>query len=750
MPTALLLEPFGIPDQGILDQIERLRNQPLSSPEGPVLPYPQIPADVSLDEANSMLAANQEAVNSYWESVGGQMSSISDQIADLEALYRDQMRWWPKGSLRVQMYGFPAGTFLIRINDVVLKANFQRIDETTGTMKVTVPPQIPNPAPEWKQGVAADGSLGAEKQGFAFFNAGSSITIVSEFPIAHVVSCIPGQVLGVYAYRNYGGFKKLTAVPPDNYVITQGYTPATVSPIAATGPGSRLINAYNQRINMSLTQNTSAPQIQASGWFQPLYVTMKRPLSISTYMRERNEARIEEIVESMRDVSEPVPSRIEDSESWDDQIYVTVRSSVGPNVVNIISWIIHTFTEYTTDDASFDLVRTQMANHPSNFCLFERKDVMTILNEITTQCACAIWLKDGVFYIRYLLVEPEPTDTITIADIEHGTLQITSTDTEEIVTKLIASYRPNYSNETRDHKSILRYNIGRYGVQEQTMDYYAFNIRTLIKKFGSYWLIRKANTWKRITFKTFLHKLNIETLDCLTVDLGTLVANVPVKGIVESSIYNSNDSTIEMTVWLPVRLGEMVPFDFAWPVVTEYVDIPETLLQSGSGGGLIEYQPGELPDQLSGGSGGSTPSFQWEDDGRVIDSTFVPYTRPAAYPEDYEHRTFSDQTVDTWSSTPTPNVPYHLRDAIPIDLPSTSAEATGGGIPGKVLGGSGNEYEVEIYPEGLDGEPLTVNVLQLQIDSTGGDIAPDTWVIVTKVKGSYYMQVPVWLAEPSS
>lgn len=71
----------------------------------------------------------------------------------------------------------------------------------------------------------------------------------------------------------------------------------------------------------------------------------------------------------------------------------------------------------------------------------------------------------------------------------------------------------------------------------------------------------------------------------------------------------------------------------------------------------------------------------------------------------------------------------------------------GGGTPGKVISGSGQTYQVTLYPSGPAGAAgQTVSVTQLDIASDAA-IPEDTWTIVTQSGGSYYMQVPVWLED---
>jgi hypothetical protein len=80
-------------------------------------------------------------------------------------------------------------------------------------------------------------------------------------------------------------------------------------------------------------------------------------------------------------------------------------------------------------------------------------------------------------------------------------------------------------------------------------------------------------------------------------------------------------------------------------------------------------------------------------------------------------------------------------------FPAATAQTSsgGGGIPGKVLSGSGSTYSVALYENGpASASTKTVTVTQLQI-ATGETIPAGTWAIVAKTKTVYSMQAAVWL-----
>ena len=74
---------------------------------------------------------------------------------------------------------------------------------------------------------------------------------------------------------------------------------------------------------------------------------------------------------------------LREGEGWEDDIYVTFESDVGPNTVDIIEYLIGLYLpELTPDSTSFDHVRTAIDNYPSHFALLQKKNILQVLQEI--------------------------------------------------------------------------------------------------------------------------------------------------------------------------------------------------------------------------------------------------------------------------------------------------------------------------------------------------------------------------------
>jgi hypothetical protein len=333
---------------------------------------------------------------------------------------------------------------------------------------------------------------------------GATVRIASDEPITYIVSIVPGTVLAVKAYKDLSGVRRLVDVPADYYEV----------------------------------RNVTYGSVQT------VQIVTVKPLS------------------SYKD------------EDWTDDLYVTFESSVGPDLIDILVYLIEHYTDLAYDSISFEATRIKLTPFPANFPLLDRRNAVEVLRDIAFQARCALWISNGKFYIRYLPTEPSSDDTITESDIdaEKG-ISVELAGTENLVTKMKVAWRMSWSPGVTDREKdksektvILRHNVGRYGVQEAEYSWFIYNQPDIVYKCATFWLIRKSNTWKRVSFSALLHKLNLEAFDCVTLDFDQdYVSDGPIKAIVEEATYNSDTNLIDFRCLVPVKAGQMTKYQWFWP-----------------------------------------------------------------------------------------------------------------------------------------------------------------------------------------
>jgi hypothetical protein len=284
------------------------------------------------------------------------------------------------------------------------------------------------------------------------------------------------------------------------------------------------------------------------------------------------------------------------NDQWEDQLYISFTSSVGPNPCDIIEWLINKYTDLTIDATSFASVHTALTNYPNNFYLTTRPDVYDLIRDIAYQSRCSVYVRNDVMFIKYLSVEPTTVRTLDESDILSRSFVEELSETEDVYTTHNIEWRKAgaavSSLSEVDHKLILKYNVDKYGTVEEDWDYYTYNIYSLVLKSATFWLIRKANSWKKVKFQTSIKHMDLDIGDCVTLDVAQFGGAVKV--IIESMKLNPDTYTVEFVCWTPVRSGETEAYYWAWPSLqAAHQTWPLAGDNNGGGGYNFEVRPPE-------------------------------------------------------------------------------------------------------------------------------------------------------------
>lgn len=420
---------------------------------------------------------------------------------------------------------------------------------------------------------------------------------------------------------------------------------------------------------------------------------------------------------------------------WEgDDIHCDITSDVVGNWGAIVYWATALYTNLGIDTTSFNQVQAETLGQPMNFCVLDRKNTLDFIKDLCFQARVSVWINDQQLFFRYMPRQPTPIASLTMANVVEDTLVITCDDTENLLTKLIARWLYEY-NQPGQNTVITRYNVERYGVREAEYDYFAYNHIDLVRRSLQFWAFRLGTTWKHIQFETFLDQLKIEANDPVEIDgFGGLVTTVPVVGIVESAIYDSATNKIKISMWLPVRWGEMESAIFAYPA-----DVTEIY-----GDQYLEYYTGN-------------PFQDVKDDGFTVEakgalSVQMSTYDPNHFPINDNEPTPTDPATTSTALTNTSvrydrpstifrandEVLYDLKPGPIISLPSTTSGNTDfGTVKGFV---KDDKYLVEL----IGGKTVVVKQGLIHPDYK---VVNGTPVVVILKNDVYYMQAPVWANE---
>jgi len=249
---------------------------------------------------------------------------------------------------------------------------------------------------------------------------------------------------------------------------------------------------------------------------------------------------------------------------WEDGIFVTLESSVGSNVTEIIAHIVQTKTNLQIDADSFNEVYTYQIPYPAHCAVLDGPDAIACINDIAWQARCALTFVGNVVYIHYLGKEP----TAAAVDIGKDVIRANSTrlewsDRDDIRTVLTAKWRKKLSDEWNEWA--VDYNVDLYGREEYTRTFWIYQHKRLVKKSARFWCGRMSRMWRFIRMQCFLPVVALDVQD--VVEYWHSRFN-PVSGDIFTRVHELGQRTkphgIEVLLWLPVEAAASAISDYAY------------------------------------------------------------------------------------------------------------------------------------------------------------------------------------------
>jgi hypothetical protein len=271
-------------------------------------------------------------------------------------------------------------------------------------------------------------------------------------------------------------------------------------------------------------------------------------------------------------------------QEWEDTVYISGTSTIGPNAVDIIKFVIDQYTDLITD-ATFDSVKSKVADHPANFVMFDRRNALAFAQEIAWQSRCVILLDSNVVSIRYLGEAPNALMFFDESNIDVNSIVKSTTPATDIITRFVGTWTDDYKDSpqpqslnltaVRDLSRILKTlmpdtyrektatkmytrleNVDIYGFRTEETNIYIFNNEASVKKTIDFWGHRAANSWQKIQFRALnLDAMALQPYDGVAISLNTAPIELNVIGQVESTNYDQGSKTITLDVWLPMLAG---------------------------------------------------------------------------------------------------------------------------------------------------------------------------------------------------
>lgn len=254
-------------------------------------------------------------------------------------------------------------------------------------------------------------------------------------------------------------------------------------------------------------------------------------------------------------------------QGWGDQLYVVMHSSVGPNVSDVIKWLLDTYASVPVDTASFTTLHTQVANYPVGFTRHAKENVASLAEQIAFQARIGLIVDNGSFQAKYLSAVPTHDLTVGESGVKLRSLSLKFTTTEDIYTRIEGRVKLSYFPAKRFEKlMVYGANVAKYGLRRREIDFFIYNIQSLAQKSLNFWGGRFSNSWRMATFTMPLDAIQVQLFDTIRIQFAdtTLLNASYIDGVVDKVSYNPNNDEIMLDVWLPMVSGTTSISPFAW------------------------------------------------------------------------------------------------------------------------------------------------------------------------------------------
>jgi hypothetical protein len=291
-------------------------------------------------------------------------------------------------------------------------------------------------------------------------------------------------------------------------------------------------------------------------------------------------------------------------EQWEDELFVSVRSSVAPNAATIIKYIIENYTTLSIDSDTFDEVALLVQDFWMCFCLTTVTDAIKLIEDLAWQARCALINDSGTIKMKFLPLEPNADLTIDESWVGTQTLELGTTDLDDVRTVLRGNWLKTYSGE--DRTLVYRNNESTYGTVEEELTISAFNMEYCVDACLDFWGYRLSNIWRQVTLRTFMNALSAQPYDCIASGIDEVSINT-IKGIANSLSHDNLSDFIDTSLELASKPTDIDAYgnpeqdDDYWPGNPTTPDVKDPA----AGRDEIDYIP-PIPEEPNSSDGGGT------------------------------------------------------------------------------------------------------------------------------------------------
>jgi hypothetical protein len=252
---------------------------------------------------------------------------------------------------------------------------------------------------------------------------------------------------------------------------------------------------------------------------------------------------------------------------------------------DVLEFLVELYTSYTYTKGT-----ESSTNRTLGFSLHDQENAATLIPSIARQQTKLIHVSGGIVTTVPLILDGDfigldpnyerSVYTFNKSNIQNGSLKLTTTTLDELVTKHTLRFLDN--NWLSDEEVIiLETNIDKYGKREKQEEYFTNVTRAAAVTTQEDWASFEAYVYFILEFESYIETIKLEVNDIVKIDLADLVIDwhVPdnalpfqryhtvsaaddtfvgtsINGLIKSAALDMSTGLISYKVWVPRQLGD--------------------------------------------------------------------------------------------------------------------------------------------------------------------------------------------------
>lgn len=279
-------------------------------------------------------------------------------------------------------------------------------------------------------------------------------------------------------------------------------------------------------------------------------------------------------------------------EEWEDEIFVSLRSSINHEVTSQISYLVENYSPFSIDAASCADVRQKTKDFWMCFVLTEETEVLQLISEMAWQARCALLNTEGIIKFIFLPDKPATACTLNPSWVASNSLKLSTTSLDDVATQITALWRRKPAEDDDDTDGVLRYiyenNVDVFGSKPKEITIDKYNMHYCVDACIQFWGSRMSNIWRQLQLTTFLNAVNVEVFDSMRSKIPAISSNT-LDGILTS--VEREDDTISLKCEMASRPTDVDINGQPMAGAGYWMDNPQlpAIVDPGSGRSEIDY-----------------------------------------------------------------------------------------------------------------------------------------------------------------